>query len=132
MSYKILSPDNPTIQEYVFSGQNIVITGPDIEHINSCIGTLATEILDNNKIALGPALNENTQLEQGHLGSPAQTPKYNFGLMGLYVPLEFAKDVESVFESPITLNEAMNNANASLEEYITATKHVIEGYNSQK
>ncbi|MCK4808023.1 MAG: hypothetical protein KAS90_00210 [Candidatus Aenigmarchaeota archaeon] len=124
MGYRILRPDNPEAENYLFSGENI-LSGPktDSRHIEKTISNLHEDIVGNGIFALGPALGGSPIKEHAFPGIPEN--KYNMGLLGIYIPPEFADQLD---REETTIEQAFELGKSSRERYADAAQHVISGY----
>ncbi|NOQ37917.1 hypothetical protein GQ472_03430 [archaeon] len=124
MGYRLLRPNNPEVKDYLFSGENIVLS-PRIDslHIEKVIKSLHEEIITNGIFALGPALGSTPIKEFGFPGIPENN--YNMGLLGIYVPPEFTDQLD---REETTIEQALELGKFPKERYTNAAQHVISGY----
>ena len=124
MAYTLLKPDNLKVKDYLYSGENIVLS-PEIDslYIEKIISTLPEAIITNGIFALGPALKDYPRIETDSPGIPKN--KHNFGLLGIYIPKEFANELD---KEELSLWLSLIRGKFSEDNYISAAQHVISGY----
>jgi len=124
MAYTLLRPNNPEVQNYLFSGETIVLTPTiDPQHIENMINFLPETIITNGIFALGSSPEDSPVKGHGFPGIPNN--KYNVNILGIYIPPEFADQLD---RKETTIKQALELGIQPTENYTNAAQHVISGY----